>query len=548
MRTENNIVEYKSIQKIRTTEGLRDLAETCVCLANAQGGTIAIGIDDRTKEPPADQHLDQEEVNKALSRLRDMTYSVGFGNPTICVHTNGGEYIEMSIAPSLKTIATTSTGKIFRRVADTCQPVRGDEVIVLAAEKDAFQWELVRRGSSIEDVSPDSITSFARDIRNSIKVKESIKDKSDREILEHYFLVEGSALTNLGVLWLGTPHQRARLAYPITVQYIVYDEQEEKIRKEVWNDYSLDPKELLLDIENRGVELHYFHEIPHGLFRKQVRHYPQEVIRELLVNAFAHKAFTISSDILIEVYPDRLSISNPGGLPLGITPTNILHKRHRRNPHMIAILHDLGLMEGEGSGYDMVYEKLLVDSKALPDIQSDFHEMRVTVFSRIIDESLLILLDYVQQHFTLKQREIITLGIIARHRKILATQLARELQLPEEARLREWVGRILDMEILVSRGNKKGTSYLVNPKLLADSKANLRPSLKTIEPYALQALIEECLKEHPGSSITQIYSILRKEVPRIDIQRMVYRMVREGKVLKLGAAKMSTTYSVVKKK
>ena len=88
-----------------------------------------------------------------------------------------------------------------------------------------------------------------------------------------------------------------------------------------------------------------------------------KLIRELLVNAFAHKSFTVSSDIMIQVYPDRLEISNPGGLPLGITKDNILHTKHRRNPHFIEILSALELMEGEGSGYDLIYELNSMEAK-----------------------------------------------------------------------------------------------------------------------------------------------------------------------------------------
>ena len=61
-------------------------------------------------------------------------------------------------------------------------------------------------------------------------------------------------LTNLGVLWLGTPAQRARLSYPITVQYIVYNEREEKIRKKEWHYHLHNPKELVLEIEKEAVE------------------------------------------------------------------------------------------------------------------------------------------------------------------------------------------------------------------------------------------------------------------------------------------------------
>jgi ATP-dependent DNA helicase RecG len=174
--------------------------------------------------------------------------------------------------------------------------------------------------------------------------------------------------------------------------------------------------------------------------------------------------------------------------------------------------------------------------------------MKVTVFPDIIEQSLLTLLDYVQRHFELRQREIITLGLVARHRNILATQLSRELQLSEEERLRDWVGGLLEKSLLVSRGTKKGTSYLINPQLLADSQANLKPSLKTIEPYALRALIEECLKEHPGSSITQIHLYLHKEIARSEIQKTVYQMVRKGILTKQGTAKSNTVYILAKKK
>ena len=160
-------------------------------------------------------------------------------------------------------------------------------------------------------------------------IKESVKEKSDYEILEHYNLTENGKLTNLGVLWLGTANQRTKLAYPITVQYIVYDDLENKTRKVIWDDYQLNPQELLYAIEKETVELNYSYELPDGLFRTQVRHYHKEVIRELLVNAIAHKSYLISSDISIEVYPDRMKITSPGSLPLGINSENILHEKHQ---------------------------------------------------------------------------------------------------------------------------------------------------------------------------------------------------------------------------
>jgi len=52
-------------------------------------------------------------------------------------------------------------------------------------------------------------------------------------------------LTNLGILWLGDFKQRSRLNYPLTVQYIVYNENEEKVRKVEWHFNQFNPKEII---------------------------------------------------------------------------------------------------------------------------------------------------------------------------------------------------------------------------------------------------------------------------------------------------------------
>lgn len=547
--SETLIKEYKSIKKVRTgTADFKELAKTCVCLANAHGGEIYIGFEDKTQLPPSDQKVSETEINETVRKLRGLAFSVSLLHSPVQKHSNGGEYFIITVQPSLKSTATTSDGKIYIRAGEECSPVRSEDIHRIAAEKQAFQWELVTHQSiTLKDVNPGELTQFVDGIRASDKVKDFIKTKSDIEILEHYNLLDNNNPTNLGILWLGYPKQRARLTYPITVQYIVYDHLDKKVRKETWTDCRFNPKQLLLDIESKTTELKYFHEFPDGLFRKRVRHYSDKVIRELLVNAFAHHSFTISSDITIEVYPDRLEISNPGGLPLGINKNNILHQKHRRNPHFINIFHDLGLMEGEGSGFDMIYEELSRDVKPFPDIESDFNKVTIIQQSRILDEEDLAVMDYITHHFELSQKEFIALGVIIRHKKILAPRLSRELQLADEDRLRTWVYKLAEKEIVISRGSKKGTAYLINPKLLSSAKLNIKPTLKTIEIHALKALILEDLKIHPDSSVTQIFEHLRKEVPREDVQKAVYTLYKEGFIDKKGP-KAKTIYYLAKKK
>ena len=533
---ENQVREYKSLQVI-TAGRFRDLAEECVGFANAQGGMIVIGFDDKMTMPPQNQKIEQKWLNNTLERLRGLTFAVALSVSEILVHENGGEYFEINVAPSKKIIATTSDGKILMRIADKCLPVRGEDIQRIAAEKDAFQWELITRNVNLQQISQENITQFVTNVRLSDRVKDSIKEKSNIEILEHYNLIENDMVTNLGVLWLGTAAQRARISYPITVQYIVYDANREKIRKYVWDDYTLNPEELIYAIEKEAIEMNYFYELPDGMFRKQVRHYPKEVIRELLVNAFAHKSYLISSDIFIEVHPDKMTITSPGSLPLGITKDNILHEKQRRNTHLMKIFHDFKLMEAEGSGYDMIYEKLITDAKELPVIESDFNKVSVSLKSKIVDIDALNLINYVVKHFQLNGREEIFVGIVARYKKILATELVKILQLSEEERLRSWYTRVRDLQIIKTQGEKKGTAFIINPKLLSDSKLNLRPSLKTIEPYVLEELIKTDLKNYPMSSIAEIHFRLQDTNIK-EIRKTVYKLVKQGIAIPFGANKL----------
>jgi ATP-dependent DNA helicase RecG len=546
---ENSNTEYKSLKKVSgKTADFKSLAETCVCFANAQGGEIIIGIEDEHSEPPKDQKIDASILNITVSRLRDLTDAVGIMNPEILTHANGGEYFKFNIYPTTRTIATTSTGKVFIRVTDKCIPISGEELTNLAAEKNAFQWELVSVGKiKLGDADISELTYFIEQIQQSKFVSDFIKEKSHEEILEYYQLInQDGFLTNLGVVWLGKASQRARLSYPITVQYIVYNELEEKIRKKDWHFHLHNPKELLIEIEKEAIELNYATEISSGLFRKQLRNYPKEVIRELLINAIAHKRYTISGDIFIEVYPDKMVFTNPGGLPLGITAENILHERHRRNPHLIQTLHDLGLMEGEGSGYDLIYEKLVREIKPLPVIESTINKTSVTIYSGVVDKEALEILDYVSKHYQLSQKEYIVLGLVASEKKILSTQLSYKLQLTSEDRLRSWLGSLIEKSILTTRGIKKGTEYLLNPALFSQSKLNIAPTLKTIDREQLKHLIIEYLKYNGERSKQDIHKQIQ-DVEINDIQKCLYALTDDGVLIPIGGRK-NRTYKLAKKK
>ena len=104
MNTEQQKIEYKSLQKIRTGEkGFKELATTCVALANAQGGQIMIDVEDKTKKPAPNQVILQEEANRAVTRLRGLCFYVGLTKCDACADETGRTRI---FTPTIRGIYT----------------------------------------------------------------------------------------------------------------------------------------------------------------------------------------------------------------------------------------------------------------------------------------------------------------------------------------------------------------------------------------------------------------------------------------------------------
>ena len=345
-----------------------ELAKDCVCFANARGGAIKIGIEDGATEPPEGQTIPQDLPDKIRKRMGELTVNVTVA-PTVKATAAGAEYIELQVSRS-HAAASTTDGRYYLRVSDECKPLVGDDILRLLNERSAQPWEtLTSLHIPREQADPAKLGLFARAIRDSERVKPSVKEKSDQELLDHYLMAEGPWLTNLGVLCIGRRADRARLGTAPVIQFIKYDERGQKVNKLVWDEHNLTPMELVEAVWRDIPDFRERYELPDGLFRQYLPLYDEVVVRELLVNALVHRPYTQAGDIFLNLHPDRLEIVNPGLLPLGVTPRNILHTTVRRNEQLARVFHDLKLMEREGSGYDRLYEVLLSQGRPLPELR-----------------------------------------------------------------------------------------------------------------------------------------------------------------------------------
>jgi ATP-dependent DNA helicase RecG len=543
--TENRNIDKKSLRFLKgKMTDWDELAKDCVCFANAHGGLILIGIEDKDVNPPSGQRISDNTIPDLIQKnIAHRTVNVAIA-VTIKTADNKGEYICIEVFRSMQTIASTTDGKYYVRVHDECKPIPPDEMARLAAEKNAFIWE-VQTSRKVPAIRYDATKRalFLADIRKSQRVSRFIKEMGDEELLEFYFLQKNGFLTNLGVLWIGARNDRASLLYAPAIQVIRYDEKDEKIWKLLMDDFMSNPKELLAQVLSEVPDWQESIEVSEGMFRKNIPFFPMEVVRELVVNALVHRTYTTRGDIFINIYPDRMEIHSPGRLPYGVTPQNILSQSVRRNEHLSKIFYDLGLMEKEGSGFDLIYANLLGTGKPLPIVKDSADRVTVIVKKQFVSKEVVRLMDRANSEFTLKQRELITLGLLAQAPSISAVELNSLLNQTDESGLRSWLGRLVDLELVLKTGKSKGTQYAVNPEFMRRINFKRRTDLKSIEDYRLEELIFKDVQAYPESSFSKIHGRIGIEINRHKVRRLISKMVDKG-VLASKGLKKGTRYFI----
>ena len=355
MTQENQHFDRKSLRKVTgKTAAWSELALDCVAFANAQGGSLLIGIEDGQELPPSGQAIPPGLAETVARRMRELTVNIEVA-ASVATAAEGGAFIDLRVARA-QGVASTADGRYALRIGDESKPVVGDDIARLLNDRPARPWEsLPVAGLARGGLDADKCSAFVAAVRASARVKESVKEKSTVELLDHYDLTSGDTVTHLGALLLGRRQDRARLGTAPVVQCLKYDAQGTRIDKWLWDDYSLSPLELVAAVWQGVPEFREAYELPDGLYRTSVPAYDEKVLRELLVNALVHRPYTQRGDIFLNLHPDRLEVVNPGRLPLGVTPQTILHASRRRNDGLARVFHDLGLMEREGSGFDLMY-------------------------------------------------------------------------------------------------------------------------------------------------------------------------------------------------
>ena len=189
------------------------------------------------------------------------------------------------------------------------------------------------------------------------------------------------------------------------------------------------------------VEKHSLHGAVIGRLRRRERwSLPPAAVREAIVNAVAHADYSQQgAPIRVAIFDDRLEVENPGLLPFGLTLTDLPHGISKlRNRVIGRVLHELGLVEQWGSGVPRMLAACRESGLSPPVWNEIGVRLRVTLRTERVggvdvdptDRSILDLLEHGAQRSTREIAGAIGLSPRAtrtRLGKLVARGLVREI-------------------------------------------------------------------------------------------------------------------------
>jgi len=391
--------------------GVPDLTTVIPAMAMTDGGLIILGVqDDRAIVGCA---LSQNTLDRVMRQAHLCGVQVSLKEVTV-----SGVALTFVAVPEIRgRIVTTPDGRLVRRVGSDSQPLIGDVLGRFVRE---------REGRSAED---EALPVFEpRDFDRSL-INDALKREGKRTLDKTESLARG--LIELDVALPSAPpadvqilraaalvfaHEPSRFVEGATVQIVRRSgvgpgPGPSMARKELEG-----PIPHLLDQSLDFIAHHTSQlEAVVGARRIVLAEYPQEVLREALLNALAHRDYGLAgATVDVTIWDDRIEIQSPGPLPGHITLDNIRDEHYSRNRRVMRALKLLGLVEEYGEGVDRMIREMEARSMEPPGFSATSASVTVTLRNRFLvaveDQVWLSLLG----HFELSPSER-RLLVLARH-------------------------------------------------------------------------------------------------------------------------------------
>lgn len=466
---ENKYFDRKSA-KIKPS----DIADLISAFANAEGGTVVIGISDKTRKLEGVNGFGTDKINNFVSAPKDYCrpmphYKEEFIN-IINVEGNPDRLLLLHIFSSADQVIRTNNGSTFLRIGDRTKELKGEDLRNLEYSKSTRHFEdECNMDAEVADLDSELIALY--------KEKIGAEDVDTEQMLRARGFIKKMNgkphLTNAAVLLFAENIQQF---YPnCRIRFLRYDGTVEQVGTNINIIKDVNIEYPILRIIDKAkdfiaTQLREFTALnpKTGMFQI-VPEYPEFAWLEGVVNAVAHREYGMAgSYIKVTMFDDRLEIQSPGKLPNIVNIENIQVTRYSRNPRIARVLTEFGWVRELNEGVKRIFS----DMKAFyldPPVYSEPEQTVKLVLKNNIAARNLRQKDRAKEIIgqnewsSLDELEKLILTYMAGKVTVTRSELC-EISKKSNATISKRLNHLLDMGIIMINGNKYDAAHTYSLK------------------------------------------------------------------------------------
>ena len=522
---ENERLEFK---EAKNNFHFEKLVDYCAALANEGGGTMILGVTDKTPWSVVGSRAFQDlERTKAglVERLRLRIDAEEISHPK-------GRVVVFQVPSRPLGMPIGHRGVYWMRAGQDLVPMTPDRLRQIFHEAGPdFSAEICGR-ASLEDLDPSAVERF-RSMWRRKSGNESLDQLPVEQVLTDAELLVAGKLTYAALILFGTRRALGRRLAQAEV-ILEYRSSEASIpsqrRDEYREGFFLFADDLWKRIADRNEVLHF----QDGLFVWDIPAFNEAVIREAVLNAVSHRDYRLAGSVFVRHFPRKLEVVSPGGFPPGITVENILWRQSPRNRRIAEVFAKCGLVERSGQGANRMFEGCIKEGKPKPDFSgTDDHQVAVTFCGEIQDTRFLRFLERLGRErlasFTTQD--------------LLILDAVHGEQLIED----EWVPRLpvlVEQGVLERIGRGTGTRYVLSRQLYGLlGKRGVYTRKRGLDRETNKALLLKHIEDsqEEGSPFAELLQVL-PALSREQVKRLLRELKQAGHVQPVGSTRTARWY------
>ena len=461
-------VEFKSDRDPLNDD---DLIEVLVCLANAQGGTLYLGVEN--DGTVTGLHISRPaDIGGVAALVANRTApSLHVQVKSLAVQSHRVAAISVLRSPE---IVARSDGLIKRRRIDAhgqpeCVPFLPHEYPSRRADFQMFDMSAeVMADATLADFDPLQRERLRSVIANNPRSDKSLVGLTDAQLEGALSLTVTRAgvrhPTLLGLLLIGRTDNLRHLVPMHEVLFQVLDGTRVKVNE--GSRAALIEIVEWLDLLSRGVNTEQ--EFNEGLFRIGIARVEVDALREAINNALVHRDYARRGPVRVCWQKNDLIISNPGGFVEGVSLANLLTTEPRpRNPALADAFKRLGLVDRTGRGVDMIYTSMLRFGRPAPDYSQSVADLvKLSINTEPADLAFvrMVLQEEARQNGALPFETLMVLTALREALRMSAADLASQLQCSGVQAVK-LIEPLIERGLIQAQGAGRGRQYTLSPQV-----------------------------------------------------------------------------------